>query len=181
LVELHGGTVEAASAGEGQGATFKVTLPVRAVATPLGEAGRAPATVKGSGELAGVRAMVIDDENDARELIETVLRQYGAEVIAVSSAAEAYSLITETPPQERPDVMVTDIGMPDEDGYSLIRRVREWERGRGAHIPAVALTAYGRVEDRVRALNSGFQMHVAKPVDPDELVAVITSLIRRQS
>jgi len=125
--------------------------------------------------------MVVDDENDARELIETVLRQYGAEVVAVSSAAEAYALISATPPQERPDVMVPDIGMPGEDGYSLIRRVREWERWRGAHIPAVALTAYGWVEDRVRALNSGFQMQVAKPVDSDELVAVITSLIRRQS
>jgi PAS domain S-box-containing protein len=181
LVELHGGTVEAASAGEGQGATFKVTLPVRAVATPLGEAEGAPTTVKSSGELAGMRALVVDDENDARELIETVLRQYGAEVVAVSSAAEAYSLITATPPQERPDVMVTDIGMPDEDGYSLIRRVRERERGQGAHIPAVALTAYGRVEDRVRALNAGFQMHVAKPVDPAELAAVITSITRGQS
>ncbi|MBO0859582.1 MAG: response regulator [Chloracidobacterium sp.] len=179
LVELHGGTVEAASAGECQGATFKVTLPVRAVATPLGEAGDAPITVKSSGKLAGVRALVVDDENDARELIETVFTKYGAEVVAVSSAAEAYSLITATPPQEPPDVIVTDIGMPDEDGYSLMRRVREWERGRGAHLPAVALTAYGRIEDRVRALNAGFQMHVAKPVDPAELAAVIASLIRR--
>jgi PAS domain S-box-containing protein len=181
LVELHGGTIEAASAGEGQGATFKVTLPVRAVATPLGETGGEPVAVKTSGELAGARALVVDDENDARELIETVLTRYGAEVVAVSSAAEAYSLITTTPPQRRPDVIVTDIGMPDEDGYSLIRRVREWEIARGPHIPAVALTAYGRVEDRVRALNAGFQMHVAKPVDPAELAAVIASLIRRQN
>ncbi|HEY7182964.1 MAG TPA: PAS domain S-box protein, partial [Blastocatellia bacterium] len=179
LVELHGGTVEAASAGEGQGATFRVTLPVRAVTTSLGEAGGAPVTVRSSGELAGIRVLVVDDENDARELIETVLTQYGAEVVAVSSAEEAYSLITATPPQELPDVMVTDIGMPGEDGYSLIRRMREWERALGAHIPAVALTAYGRIEDRVRALNAGFQMHVAKPVDPSELAAVITSLIRR--
>jgi PAS domain S-box-containing protein len=181
LVELHGGTIEAASAGEGQGATFKVTLPVRAVATPLGEAGGAPATVKISWELAGVRALVVDDEDDARELIETALTQYGADVVAVNSAAEAYKLITATPPRRRPDVMVTDIGMPGEDGYSLIRRVREWERAQGAYIPAVALTAYGRVEDRVRALSAGFQMHVAKPVDPDELAIVITSLIRRPS
>ncbi|HEX5085174.1 MAG TPA: PAS domain S-box protein [Blastocatellia bacterium] len=180
LVELHGGTIEAASAGEGRGATFKVTLPVRAVATPLRAAGGEPVSVRSSGELAGARALVVDDENDARELIETVLTQYGAEVVAVSSAAEAYSLITTTPPQRRPDVMVSDIGMPDEDGYSLIRRVREWERARGPHIPAVALTAYGRIEDRVRALNAGFQMHVAKPVDPAELAAVIASLIRRQ-
>jgi CheY-like chemotaxis protein len=112
-------------------------------------------------------------------LIETALTQYGADVVAVSSAEEAYTLITATPPQGRLNVIVTDIGMPDEDGYSLIRRVREWESARGAHTPAVALTAYGRIEDRVRALNAGFQMHVAKPVDPDELAAVITSLIRR--
>jgi CheY-like chemotaxis protein/nitrogen-specific signal transduction histidine kinase len=179
LVELHGGTIEAASAGEGQGATFKVTLPVRAVATPLGEAGVAPIPVKSSGELAGVRALVVDDEDDARKLIGTALTQYGADVVAVSSAEEAYTLITATPLQGRLDVIVTDIGMPGEDGYSLIRRVREWERARGAHIPAVALTAYGQVEDRVRALNAGFQMHLAKPVEPAELAAVITSLIRR--
>jgi CheY-like chemotaxis protein/anti-sigma regulatory factor (Ser/Thr protein kinase) len=181
LVELHGGTIEAESAGEGLGSTFKVTLPVRAVATPIGEAEGAPAAVKRSRELAGVRALVVDDEDDARELLESALELYGAGVIAVSSAAEAYTLITETPPQERPDVMVTDIGMPDEDGYSLIRRLREWEEARGVHIPAVALTAYGRVEDRMRALKAGFQMHVAKPVDPDELAIVIMSVVRTQN
>jgi PAS domain S-box-containing protein len=179
LVELHGGTTEAVSGGEGHGATFKVTLPVRAVATPLGETGGAPTTVKISSELAGVRALVVDDEDDARELIEMALTQHGADVVAVSSAADAYTLITTTPPQDRPDVMVTDIGMPGEDGYSLIRRVREWERERGAYIPAVALTAYGRVEDRMRALSAGFQMHVAKPVEPAELVVVLLSLVRR--
>ena len=126
LVELHGGTIEAASAGEGQGATFKVTLPVRAVASPLTEDGGAPVTVKSSEELAGVRALIVDDHDDARELLEAVLTQYGADVVAVSSAAEAYALITATPPRELPDVMVTDIGMPGEDGYSLMRRVREW-------------------------------------------------------
>jgi PAS domain S-box-containing protein len=181
LVELHGGTIEVSSSGEGQGATFKVTLPVRAVATPLGEIGGAQATVKSSGELAGVRALVVDDEDDARELIEMALTHYGANVFAVSSAEEAYELITATPPKWRPDVMVTDIGMPGEDGYSLIRRVREWEKARGAHTPAVALTAYGRVEDRVRALSAGFQMHVAKPVDPDELAIVIKSLVERSN
>jgi len=178
LVELHGGTIEAESAGEALGATFKVTLPVRAVATPIGEAEGAPAAVKSSGELTGVRALVVDDEDDARELLMSALDHYGADVVAVGSAAEAYTLITETPPQERPDVMVTDIGMPDEDGYSLIRRVREWEEARGAYIPAVALTAYGRVEDRVRALKAGFQMHVSKPVDPAELAIVIMSVIK---
>jgi PAS domain S-box-containing protein len=179
LVELHGGTIDVASAGEDRGATFSVTLPVRAVATPLGEAGSAPPQVKSSGELAGVRALVVDDEDNARELIKAVLLQFGAEVIAASSAAEAYTVITTTPPRERPDVMVTDIGMPGEDGYSLIRRVREWERGRAGHIPAVALTAFGRVEDRIRALSAGFQMHVTKPVEPDELAVAIMSLIRR--
>jgi CheY-like chemotaxis protein len=88
-------------------------------------------------------------------------------------------LLTETPPQERPDVMVTDIGMPGEDGYSLMRRVREWERERDLYTPSVALTAYGRTEDRMRALKAGFQTHIAKPVDPAELVLVILSLIRR--
>jgi hypothetical protein len=126
-----------------------------------------------------VRALVVDDEDDARELIETALTQYGADVVSVSSAAEAYKLITETPPQERPDVMVTDIGMPGEDGYSLMRRVREWERERDFYTPSVALTAYGRTEDRMRALKAGFQTHIAKPVDPAELVLVIMSLIRR--
>src|SRR5262245_38821132 len=179
LVELHGGTIEAASAGEGQGSTFTVTLPVRAVATPIGETVGAPVAVKSSGELAGVRALVVDDEDDARELLKAALKHYGADVVAVSSASEAYTLITGTPPQERLDVMVADIGMPDEDGYSLIRRVRESEWARGVYIPAVALTAYGRAEDRMRALKAGFQMHVAKPVDPDELVIVITSLVRR--
>ncbi|MBO0725489.1 MAG: PAS domain S-box protein [Blastocatellia bacterium] len=180
LVELHGGTIEAASAGEGHGATFKVTLPVRAVATPLAVGGAEPATVKKTEELAGVRALVVDDDDNARVLIETALTLHGADVVAVDSAAEAYALITTTPPQWRPDVMVSDIGMPDEDGYSLIRRVREWERGRGAHIPAVALTAYGRAGDRMLALSAGFQTHLAKPVDPVGLVAVITSLIRRE-
>jgi PAS domain S-box-containing protein len=178
LVELHGGTVEAASAGEGQGATFKVTLPVRAVATPLGDSGGPQVTVESSGELTGVRALVVDDSDEARELIGTALTLSGADVTAVSSAAEAYTLITAAPPQWRPDVIVSDIEMPVEDGYRLIRRVREWESALGAHIPAVALTAYGRAEDRARALTAGFQTHVAKPVDPDELIIVIGGLIR---
>ena len=112
-------------------------------------------------------------------MLKSALKHYGADVIAVSSAAEAYALITATPPRERPDVMVADIGMPDEDGYSLIRRVREWEWARDAHIPAVALTAYGRVEDRMRALKAGFQMRLAKPINPADLAVVIENLIRR--
>ncbi len=182
LVELHGGTIEAASAGEDQGATFNVHLPVRAVSSPLDEAETATFKVAGLNEattLAGMRALVVDDEEDARELVRTVIAQYGAEVIAARSASEAFEILTTIPPEEFPDVIITDLGMPGEDGYTLIRRVREWERERGLHIPAVALTAYGRAEDRVRALMAGFQMHVAKPVEPAELAVVISSLVRR--
>jgi CheY-like chemotaxis protein len=184
LVELHGGTIKVTSPGEGEGSTFKVVLPVRAVATPLGEAGGALGAGPSPEEatmLKGVRALVVDDEKDARELIEVALKQSGADVVTASSAAEAYTLITSAPEQKRPTVIVTDIGMPVEDGYSLMRRVREWERETGGYIPAVALTAYGRVEDRVRALRSGFQIHVAKPVDPAELAIVIASVIGRPS
>jgi CheY-like chemotaxis protein len=182
LVELHGGTIDVASEGEGRGTRFKILLPVRAIATPVGKAEGAPVTAEITEQaamLAGVRALVVEDEDDARELIKAALLQFGAEVIAASSAAKAYTMLTTTPPRERPDVMVTDIGMPGENGYDLVRRLRMWERERGLHIPAVALTAYGRVEDQVRALNAGFQMHVAKPVEPAELAAVIASLIRR--
>ncbi|MGE0127018.1 MAG: PAS domain S-box protein [Blastocatellales bacterium] len=181
LVELHGGTVEAASAGEDQGATFKVMLPVRAISSPLSEEGDTLVTIAGLEEaatLAGMRLLVVDDENDARELLMFVLAQYGADVTAASSAAEAYAMITEAPASERPDVIVTDLGMPGEDGYSLLRRVREWERERGLYTPVVALTAYGRTEDRVRALMAGFQTHIAKPVEPAELAVVIASIVR---
>jgi len=177
LVELHGGTIEAASAGEGQGSTFTVSLPIRAVTTPLGGQMAKVKSPEGAKMLAGLRALVVDDEENARELLESALRQYGADVVAVSSAAEAYALITTTPPQEIPDVILTDIEMPDEDGYSLIRRVREWEGEHGLYIPAVALTAYGRTEDRLRALRAGFQLHVAKPVQLSELAVVVTSLV----
>jgi len=178
LVELHGGTVEAVSGGEGQGATFRVMLPVRAVATPLEEAGGAPATVESSGKLEGVRVLVVDDQDDARELLETALTKYGANVVTAGSAAEAYDLITTAPTRERPDVMVTDLEMPGEDGYSLVRRVREWERERDFYTPAVALSAYSQIEDHMRTLKTGFQMHLAKPVDPADLAIVIENLIR---
>jgi CheY-like chemotaxis protein len=126
-----------------------------------------------------VRVLVVDDQDDARELLQMALAQYGADVVTAGSAAEAYELITTAPTGERPDVMVTDLGMPGEDGYSLIRRVREWERERDFYTPSVALSAYGRIEDRMNALKAGFQMHVAKPVDPAQLDIVIENLIRR--
>src|SRR5262249_43522137 len=179
VVELHGGTVEVISAGEDKGATFKVMLPVRAVSSPPSRAGGAPASVESSGELAGVGVLVVDDQDDARELLETALTQYGADVVAAGSAAEAFDLITTEPTRERLGGVVIDIGMPGEDGYSLIRRMREWERERDFYPPAVALSGYGRIDDRVRALKAGFQMHLAKPVDPADLAIVIENLIRR--
>jgi PAS domain S-box-containing protein len=181
LVELHGGTIEALSEGEGKGATFKVLLPVPAVSRAIDELEGSVSSVESrKAMLAGVRALVVEDEDDARELVKTVIAQYGADVVVSRSAAEAFALLTTTPEQTRPDVIVTDISMPDEDGYSLLRRVREWEHEHDFYIPAVALTAYGRSEDRERALTAGFQIHVAKPVEPDELAVAIASLVDRQ-
>ncbi len=187
LVELHGGTVSASSAGEGRGATFTVKLPMRAVYTPQLSDGRRPANEEamdveapgGAAALAGVRVVVVDDEEDAREMIATTLHDYGAQVQAASSGAEAIELLARRAPNERPDVLVCDIGLPGEDGYALLRRVRTLPIEQGGAIPAVAVTAYARVEDRLRALQAGFQMHVAKPVEPAELVTVLASVVGR--
>jgi hypothetical protein len=178
LVELHGGNVAAESEGEGKGATFIVRLPVRAVYTP--ETERAPMTAIRTKPLAGVWAIVVDDEANARELIASVLESSGARVTACASAQEALDSLTETS-APRPDVLVSDLAMPGEDGYDLIRKIREWERTRAVGVlPAIALTAFGRPEDRTRALYAGFQMHVTKPVEPVELVVVVRSLIERR-
>jgi CheY-like chemotaxis protein len=180
LVELHGGTVQAESQGEGRGATFVVTLPIRAV--HLGaddlercfptEAGGPSETVK---PLDGVHVLVVDDESDARDLLTLVLNQHGAEVTAVAAAAAALEVMGHL----LPDVIVCDIGMPDEDGYSFISKVREMEPERGGRIPAVALTAYTRPEERMRALQGGYETYVPKPIEVTELVAVVASLARR--
>jgi CheY-like chemotaxis protein len=130
--------------------------------------------------LAGLRALVVDDDPNSLELVKSALEQYGADVVAANSAVEAYELITTATARELPNVIVADLGMPDEDGYSLMRRVRKWERERDFFVPAVALTAYARAEDRVRALMAGFQTHVTKPVEPAELAVVIVSLVQRQ-
>jgi signal transduction histidine kinase/ActR/RegA family two-component response regulator len=175
LVEMHGGSVVASSAGEDQGATFTVTLPLllRPLtpdnATPAD--GGEPGTV---GALDGLALLVVDDEHDALELFATILARAGAAVRTAASTAEALEILDGW----TPDVLVSDIEMPGEDGYALIRRVRA-RGGRAGAIPAVAVTAYGRLEDRVRVLEAGFQMHVVKPVEPKEIVAVIASLTRR--
>jgi CheY-like chemotaxis protein len=123
----------------------------------------------------GVRALIVDDEEDVRTLLCETLESYGTRVQTVSSGREALEQLALQTGDERFDVLICDIGMPNEDGYTVIRNVRE----KVGPIPAIALTAYGRAEDRVRALQAGFHMHVAKPVDPDELVAVILSLVKR--
>ena len=182
LVELHGGMVRAVSPGRDQGATFTVTLPVRAVAE--GEAPRAgPAVERRGAEIAatpvplvlrGLRVLVVDDEADARGLVEAVLTQYGADVKAAGSAHEAFQELREW----RPDVLVADIGMPVEDGYSLLRRIRRLSTAEGGATPAAALTAYAQVGDRERALAAGFQEHVPKPVPPEQLAHVVARLAR---
>jgi PAS domain S-box-containing protein len=174
LVEMHGGSVSAESEGESKGATFTVKLPVRAIYT--NETELPPMAGVQTKSLEGVWAAVVDDEANARELIASVLESYGAQVAAFASAGEALELLTSA---RRPDVLVCDLAMPGEDGFSLIRKLREWEKARDGELPAVALTAFGRVEDRTRALYAGFQMHIAKPVEPVELVIVVKSLIER--
>jgi len=177
LVEMHGGSVEAESEGEGKGATFTVKLPVRAVYTAETE-GAPPAS--GRRALAGVWAVIVDDDADARALITTVLELRGARVTAFGSAGEALDLLTNaTGP--RPDILISDLSMPGEDGISLISKLREWERTHGGALPAVALTAFGRAQDRIRALEAGFQTHVSKPAEPVELIVVVKSLIKNDS
>lgn len=185
LVELHGGQVRVSSAGLGQGATFQVELPMaplKAAAeeeapmprrTLTGEDAR-PAEISSGISLAGVQVLVVDDEADARALVKRVLEDRGAEVRVAASAEEGMRLFQES----APNVLVSDIGMPVDDGYSFIRRLRALPAEEGGQTPAVALTAYARTEDRLKALQAGFSMHVAKPVDAAELLTVVASLAR---
>jgi PAS domain S-box-containing protein len=183
LVEMHGGSIAVRSEGEGRGATFAVILPVPALrrehesAPPLTDpAARNNAPVGFNPELNGLRVLVVDDELDSRDLLKVLLELCGAVVATAGSAAAALELLG----REKFDVLISDIGMPEEDGYSLISRLRELPGGRGGgNVPAIALTAYAGAEDRTRALRSGFQMHVAKPVDSAKLVAAVASLAGR--
>jgi CheY-like chemotaxis protein len=182
LVELHGGMVDAMSSGEGQGATFVVKLPVVPVYQKSDLAERAHPAARETlpsfdcpERLDGLKALIVDDEADTRELLRVGLSQCGAEVITVGSAQEALEAIK----RERPALLVSDIGMPDEDGYELMRKVRALPAQQGGKTPAIALTAYARTEDRLRALRAGYQMHVTKPVELAELAAVMASLVRR--
>jgi CheY-like chemotaxis protein len=181
LTELHGGTVAVESEGEERGSTFRVTLPQLHRADESLErpvelgAGSTNGLSALRPALDGVRILVVDDEADVREFAVMTFQECGAEAVAASSLAEAMNIIGTW----KPNVLVADIGMPDEDGYALIRRVRSLPAEQGGRIPAMALTAYARTEDRVRILSSGYQIHVAKPVEPVELITAVASLAGR--
>ena len=179
LVELHGGTVQAASAGSGQGTTFTVSLPLtderpaqEVEARRIAARELAPSQLPA---LNGIRVLVVDDEADTRELLRTILAQCGAQVTVAASAREALEALA----QAMFDVLVSDIRMPVEDGYALLRKVRALDAERGGQIPALALTAYTRIEDREAALSAGFQQHAAKPIEPVELAAAVATLAGR--
>jgi CheY-like chemotaxis protein len=177
LVELHGGTVRGSNADEGSGARFVVHLPLLPIHQDAPESRAHPRAVEPAlepppleGLLVGVKALVVDDDGDARDVVAALLTRAGAEVVTAASAAEASALLETL----RPDALVSDLGMPDEDGFSMARRLRANPATRD--VPAIALSAFARPEDRRNALIAGFQMHLAKPVDPAELVLAIASL-----
>ena len=172
--------MRAESPGEGLGTTFSIYLPLLAVrargperADPAGLRAAAYA----SESLRGVRVLAVDDNSDTRDLVATVLNRCGAEVRSSATAAEALAVLREW----KPDVLLSDIGMPHEDGYELIRRVRELDASHGGCVPAAALTAYARHEDRRLTLAAGFQMHMVKPVNPAELIAAVACLARQSA
>ena len=184
LVELHSGTVNVESGGTGQGATFIVSLPlIPADVSELSPADDVGASTQNDGngralehksELKGVRVLVVDDDEDTCKMLDMVLGRCGAEVKVSCSAQQAYDAL-----DWEPDVLVSDIGMPGEDGYELISKVRRRGLERGRQIPAIALTAYARDEDRLRALSAGYQIHLPKPVEPGQLIAAVANLARR--
>jgi len=183
LVELQGGTVHAVSPGKGQGATFTVKLPLMIMSSMepepefLYREGSESFLADGSVSLDGLTILVADDNVDMRNLITYALGACGAEVVTAASAEEAMLIMTEA--LSPVDVLISDIGMPQEDGYALLRRIRALEPERGGRVPAIALTAHARAQDRQMALLAGFQSHVAKPVEPAELVAVIANVTGR--
>jgi PAS domain S-box-containing protein len=174
LVEAHGGTVHAESAGPSQGATFIVSLPVRADALTTAGPGRDSRRPLDAGRLRGIRILLVEDDDEARELLADVLAETGARVAQAPSAADGMAQLIAEPPH----VLISDIGMPFEDGNSFLRRVRALPPERGGDVPAIALTAYARPEDRRATEEAGFQLHIVKPVRPDQLLAAIESLVR---
>ena len=183
LVELHGGTVQAESLGEGQGSTFTIRLPLLDLSQELTPSSGLDSTGLEEGlsnaipSLAGVRILAVDDEVDTRELFEFVLEKYGAEVLTVASAKEALSALSENP--SRYDVLISDIGMPENDGYWLIRQVRSLKAEAGGQIPAAALTAYVSAAEQQQMIEAGFQTHAAKPIEPVQLALLVANLAGR--
>jgi CheY-like chemotaxis protein len=181
LVEMHGGTVTAHSPGEGMGTIFKVILPLLSIHHETREVDMTRILIGSRAldawqpSLADLRVLVVDDESDARELIAAVLAGHGAEVVSVESAGEALGELE----RQRFDVLVSDIGMPLMDGYGLIEEIRQLPAESGGRIPAAALTAYAGVEDRMRVLSAGYQIHLPKPVEPAELTTVVANLAER--
>jgi PAS domain S-box-containing protein len=182
LVELHGGTVQVESPGEGLGTTVTVHLPLTVVHRSADSGERlhpkvatASVTSVNCAELTGLKVLVVDDQSDARDLIKRVLEDCAANVFTAASVADALVLVQ----AQKPDVLISDIGMPDADGFDLLRRVRALGAERGGKVPAIALTAFARSEDRTRALRAGFVVHVSKPVDPSELIATVASVAGR--
>lgn len=188
LIELHGGTVHAASDGDDKGATFTVLLPVAVAVAPTIDSDEttrrhpaaeawttAPAVPPDvTDQLTGIKTLIVDDEPDARELLRRLFEQHGAVPILAASAAEALEML----PQQRPNVLVCDIGMPVMNGYDLIKAIRELPTDKGGETPAIALTAFARSEDRTRSIRAGFQLHLSKPVEAAELLASVASLAR---
>jgi signal transduction histidine kinase/DNA-binding response OmpR family regulator len=179
LVTLHGGQIRAQSEGRGHGATLEVTLPLASDATVARARTAPPATQKVDSpgpwpELRKLKVLIVEDEPDGRELLFHVLERQGAVPSVAESSAEALSVLM----REVPDVLVADIGLPGEDGYTMIRKIRSMAEAAGGRVPAVALTACARPQDRIEAVSAGYQMHVSKPVDPDHLLAVVANLAR---
>jgi len=178
LVEAHGGTISARSDGEGKGTTFTVEIPARAPAREMEAHGAVRREVEphegaAGARLDGVRLLVVDDDEDSRDLIVCILQDWGASVTSASSAEEAMRLLQQNPP----DVILSDIGMPDVDGYALLRQLRGMPPEQGGGVPAIALTAYASEADGARARAAGFQAHVTKPIDPDALTAAVAGLV----
>ena len=173
LVELHGGTVDAESTGEGHGAAFTVRLPIRPDVPAIAQRTDSTGRIDPPRSLRGTRVLVVDDDPDAREILRAMLEDAGATVATTASATETRAIMGHL----RPDLLIADIGMPNEDGYSLIRSVRALESDMTGHVPAIALTAHARAEDIDRAFASGFQIHVAKPVDASQLLSTIATLV----
>jgi len=174
LVEAHGGTVTADSLGEGKGATFTIRLPLLSVNS---EESRSNPLREQNLDLTGVRVLIIDDELDSRELLSAMMAQAGADAMTVASAAEFLTALESF----QPDVLVSDIGMPEIDGYTLLKQVRYLSPEQGGQVPAIALTAYAGEIDQQQAIAAGFQKHIAKPIEPDQLVVAIVSLLSRRS